>query len=102
MLNFKSKNSIHSEKDETEQNSTETEIISELNLLLDHLTNENVDKIEKYLKKISKNEKKKNNCLRYTSLCLQSVLNFMLNSKDLSDIILQKLEDCFKSVKVLF
>ena len=109
LMSFKSKNSILTEKEETEQKSTELEIVTELNLLLDHLTNENVDCVDKFMKVVgkystsvigvgSKHEKRRAESVRYTSMCLQSIFSFLLrNSKSLSALVHERLKKVFDS-----
>lgn len=99
----KSKQYFSTEKDELEQDALEAERLTEINLLLDHITEDNALNIEKYLKKCVKEDKigKKQN-LRLASTCLQSVFQFIMeNEASLTDGILNKLSNCFNAIKVL-
>ena len=102
LLSCRSKNSILTEKEETEQQTIENDILAETNLLLDHLTDENVQGLEKHLKAVLKKDKsKKTKHNRFSASVQYCVFKFILeNSSELSDNLNMKLKNCFNLVKV--
>ena len=102
LLSYRSKNSILTEKEETEQQTIENDLLAETNLLLDHLTDDNVQGLEKHLKAVLKKDKsKKTKHNRFSASVQYCVFKFILeNSSELSDNLNMKLKNCFNLVKV--
>lgn len=99
---LRSRQHILSSQEETDQKIIEREFTAEIELVLDHITEENAHNVEKELRRAIKRDKaKKTQNFRFTAACLSHIFEFLLNnSSQLSVIVNTALISCFKIIKI--